>query len=83
MSLTYNAKCWRNRIGLRKDISPELDEGLKAYALRQERIQQRLGRSFQVMWLRSLSELEAMDEEDVEEDMGDGAGDDDDITLRS
>ncbi|KAL0569488.1 hypothetical protein V5O48_012485 [Marasmius crinis-equi] len=78
MSLTHNAKCWRNRLGLRSDVSPELVEGLKAYGLRQERIQLRLARSFQSMWSKPLSEMEEMDDEFGEEETGDGTGEDDD-----
>ncbi|KAL0568344.1 hypothetical protein V5O48_013640 [Marasmius crinis-equi] len=78
MSLVYIAKGWRNRIGLRDDVSPALQEGLKSYALRQERIQLRLERAFQATWSKPLRELEQMEEESGLEDTGDGAGDDDD-----
>ncbi|KAL0571417.1 hypothetical protein V5O48_010552 [Marasmius crinis-equi] len=79
MSLTYSAKAWRKRIGLRGDVSPALQEGLTAYALRQERIQLRLERAFQAMWSKPLSEMEGMTMEgDEAEKTGDGAGDDED-----
>ncbi|KAJ7462586.1 hypothetical protein FB451DRAFT_991024, partial [Mycena latifolia] len=32
---TWKANCWTDRVALREDVSPELPEGLRAYALEQ------------------------------------------------
>ncbi|KAL0568471.1 hypothetical protein V5O48_013516 [Marasmius crinis-equi] len=79
MSLTYTGKVWRIRIRMRVDVTPALQEGLAAYALRQEHIQHRLERAFQAMWSKPLAQMEGMTEVGEEEEKtGDGAGDDED-----
>jgi len=69
LSLTAKAKSWRDRIGERVDVGEDLQEGLRAYALEQASLQDKLVLYFREQWKAPLGA--AMAENDANE------GDDD------
>ncbi|KAL0567115.1 hypothetical protein V5O48_014873 [Marasmius crinis-equi] len=56
--LGWKGKWWREHVAKRPHASSALQEGLRAYALSQERIQLRLESRFKEMWSLSLSKME-------------------------
>ncbi|KAL0565320.1 hypothetical protein V5O48_016705 [Marasmius crinis-equi] len=61
----HKAKWWRGRLGKRA-VTVDLQEGLTAYALRQESIQQSLSTNFKTRWTRPLADIEKAITDDPE-----------------
>ncbi|KAL0567412.1 hypothetical protein V5O48_014573 [Marasmius crinis-equi] len=57
--LTWKGKWWREQAAKREGTGRALQEGLVAYARKQEHIQLRLERIFREMWSRPLEDMEA------------------------
>ncbi|KAL0576182.1 hypothetical protein V5O48_005799 [Marasmius crinis-equi] len=57
--LIWRGKWWRNQAHLHSGAGGALEEGLRAYAHAQERIQHRLEEKFRKLWSKQLPELEA------------------------
>ncbi|KAL0566206.1 hypothetical protein V5O48_015811 [Marasmius crinis-equi] len=56
--LAWKGKWWREHSSERPDAPGALREGLRAYALSQERIHMRLERLFKELWSKSLEKME-------------------------
>ncbi|KAL0568249.1 hypothetical protein V5O48_013745 [Marasmius crinis-equi] len=87
--LAWKGRWWRDHASRRPDVPGALREGLRAYALGQERIQLRLERRFRELWSKPLLDMEAeaeamaAEEEQEErerekEERGDGESDQED-----
>lgn len=62
-SLEWKAMEWDSRQDARLDVSVELKEGIRAYAVEQAALQRMLASSFQVMWKTPLANVEKMPQE--------------------
>ncbi|KAL0567874.1 hypothetical protein V5O48_014128 [Marasmius crinis-equi] len=84
--LTWKGKWWRDQAEQRKGTGRALEEGLRAYAYKQERIQLRLESEFKRLWSSPLHDMEAEAEaavaaaegEDERDNEDDDDGDDED-----
>lgn len=63
--LGWKEQWWRSQRHRRSNVDPELQEGLKAYALKQEYIQRGLSNKFRTIWKQPLNS------KDYEEDLDD------------
>lgn len=79
--LEWKSDWWLQRQGLREGVGRALDEGLRAFALEQSDVQQRLAMHFQEIWCSPLDDVtanspsDAVDNPDCEDN---GNNDDDD-----
>ncbi|KAL0570387.1 hypothetical protein V5O48_011577 [Marasmius crinis-equi] len=81
--LMWKGKWWRERAKGRPEAGGAQQEGIRAYAYAQERIQLRLESKFRLMWSQPLQDMEretrVADEEEGRQVELEGDGDDEDV----
>jgi hypothetical protein len=68
LSLSEKGRSWRDQVGKRSDIRDDLKEGLKAYALEQALLHERLALHFRSLWKMPLDSGEMLNDADESDD---------------
>ncbi len=80
--LEWKAAQWDSRRYGRANVSAELQEGIRAYAVEQAKLQRLLSASFKALWKTPLDKIERLIDEEADEpavdEPDDEEGEDDD-----
>lgn len=72
----WRAKWWESQSAIRKDVSPELADGLSVYALEHADLESRMERDLESRWEAIRSRARALMDSNFEEKTGDDTGSD-------